>query len=308
MAKYKTQIIPPPVRGLDTKTEAVMLNPIYSPNLQNVLVSPTKIKKDLGYTTIGSNLPLDGIGMELIQFTDGIGAQHLIACTSTAIYVYDSSSDRWRILNLSLVIEDCEDAWAAVTAASADAQATVSKVGTNAVKIILDPGDYSIGDRLAVEAIAETDLSGYTTLGCWIQSTIAIPVGHLQFALCEDAAGVKTNDYAVTTNDAALVADTWYFLQMPITLDDIDEAESIGLYLNDDTTFDVGCTIYLDDVKVFSAFTGGASDRWTHAVINDANEGWQNATALLLSNNTSDGAYTWDGQTKKQSCCFGYCN
>ena len=294
--EYETIVLAPPVRGLDTKTEAVMLSPMYSPNLKNMIVTPTKLYKDLGYSLLGSNLPLGGIGQELIQFTDGIGTQHLMACTTTGVYAYDADSNRWRLLNPFNILDNCEANWDADAATGADAQATTFKVGSKAIKIVLASGDHSDGDMLASNDITEVDITGYSIFGCWVQSTIALAINALEFTICEDVTGAKTNDYVEIKNDIALVANTWYYLQVAVDLSDMNEAESVGLYLNSDTAFDAGCTIYVDDLRVFSAFTGGATDRWSHDIINDANEGWQNATAILLSNGTTDEPYTWDGQ------------
>ncbi len=301
MPDYETIPLPPPVRGLDKKTEAVLLDPRFSPNLKNVHVTPTKLFKRLGDTLLGNNLPLAGTGMESVEFIDGIGTRHLIALTTTNGYVYDADSDRWRILNASSVLEDCEDAWAVTGAAVADSagtDATIFKVGTKSVKIVLSSGAHSDGDLLAFEDTAIGDISsGYVTFGCWVRSSIQLAVNDLEFVVCDDASGAKTNDYVEIKNDIILYADIWYFLQVTVDLSNMDSVNSVGVYINSDTAFDAGCTIYIDDLRVFSAFSGGVTDRWSHAVVNDTGHSWQAATALMISNGvgSNDQVFVWDG-------------
>ncbi len=309
MPDYETIPLPPPVRGLDKKTEAVFLNPKFSPNLKNVHVTPTKLFKRLGDTLLGNNLPLDGTGMELIEFIDGIGTRHLIAITTTTAYVYDADSDRWRILNPSTVLEDCEDDWVNDNVNTCAAQATTFKIGSKAILVSIT-SDVASGTLLCHEGISSTDITSEGFFGCWLRLNKQLSVGSLEFVLSETAAGsdpktgVDGTNYITLTNDLILYADTWYFLQIPLTGSDVptnmNAVINIALYAKHATELDGNVTetkIYLDDLRSFTAFTGSVTDRWSHVVINDSTESWQAATALMISNGigSNDQVFVWDG-------------
>jgi len=93
--KYTTITQPVPLGGLNTRDEPTLMNRLMSPDMQNIEIDRSFIKKRLGYITLGANLPLSGIGMELIQYTDGQGVQHNIALTTTKAYLYNSGDDTW---------------------------------------------------------------------------------------------------------------------------------------------------------------------------------------------------------------------
>jgi len=81
--------------GLNTEIEPTTVNVAYSPFMKNFIVEPWGIRKRMGYTQLGSNLPLSGTGGALISYTDARGTTHLIALTTTKAYHYNSSSDEW---------------------------------------------------------------------------------------------------------------------------------------------------------------------------------------------------------------------
>ena len=93
--KYTTITQPVPLGGLNTRDEPTLMSRLQTPDMQNVEVDRSFIKKRLGYIPLGTNLPLTGIGMELIQYTDGQGVQHNIALTTTNAYHYDAGDDEW---------------------------------------------------------------------------------------------------------------------------------------------------------------------------------------------------------------------
>ncbi len=93
--KYTTITQPVPLGGLNTRDEPTLMSRLQSPDMQNIEIDRSFIKKRLGYILLGTNLPLTGTGMELIQYTDGQGTQHNIALTITKAYLYDASNDQW---------------------------------------------------------------------------------------------------------------------------------------------------------------------------------------------------------------------
>jgi hypothetical protein len=92
---YKTYNIPAAIQGIDRDSERIFLNGSVSPFMKNMVVENTKVRKFLGYETLGSNLPLTGNGKELISYTDARGNVHLIALTTTDAYEFNAANDVW---------------------------------------------------------------------------------------------------------------------------------------------------------------------------------------------------------------------
>jgi len=70
--EYKTIPIPIAVNGLNKDLQPTQI-PSASPNMKNMYVENWGVRKRLGYIQTGLNLPLTGIGMELIQYVDARG-------------------------------------------------------------------------------------------------------------------------------------------------------------------------------------------------------------------------------------------
>lgn len=84
-----------PVEGLNRDDEPTKFAGAYSPYMKNAVVELTKVRKRRGYTQLGTNLPLSGVGMELISYLDARGSTHMIALTTTKAYLYDTSLNTW---------------------------------------------------------------------------------------------------------------------------------------------------------------------------------------------------------------------
>lgn len=95
MPDYEVRPIVAPVWGVNRRDESVHLDPRYSPYMKNMVVEQTKVRKFLGYSILGTNLPLTGIGMELLRYVDARGIAHHIALTTSNAYVYDADDDTW---------------------------------------------------------------------------------------------------------------------------------------------------------------------------------------------------------------------
>ena len=91
----ETLTIPIARNGLNKDLEDSDLSGKFSPNMSNIVVELSKIRKHLWYSTIGLNLPLQGVGMELIQYTDARAGVHNIALTNTMAYEYNADTDQW---------------------------------------------------------------------------------------------------------------------------------------------------------------------------------------------------------------------
>jgi len=303
MPDYTTIPIPIATNGLNKDLQPTQI-PSASPNMMNMKVENWGVRKRLGYSTKGINLPLPGIGMELIQYTDARGTIHQLACTTTSVYLYDSDSNQWLNICPPTTIEDCEDDW--VTGAGADssaAQSDVKKVGTYALKIEVKT-NVADGDILCYEDIATTDITTHNIISFWVRSTGALSAGSIEIVLTEAELGAKTGtittDYIEITNPIAMVVDTWYNFSVALTdtriTTSLNAIESVAVYSNHATELD-GVDIYIDDIKVTTGFTGSADNRWSHGIVHDSNKFTGNGgTALVLSNNV-DKPYYYEGDS-----------
>jgi hypothetical protein len=61
----------------------------------NAVIGGGIVRKRLGYNVLGTNLPLSGVGMQLINYLDARGVRHLIALTTTKAYHYNSTDNDW---------------------------------------------------------------------------------------------------------------------------------------------------------------------------------------------------------------------
>ncbi len=295
---YQTIPIPIATNGLNKDLQPTQI-PSASPNMINMIVERWGVRKRLGYTIGGTNLPLPGIGMELIQYLDAVGGIHQIALTSTCGFQYDSDSDQWLNICAPTVIEDCEDDW--VSGAGSDtaaAQSTTKKVGSNALKIEV-VADASDGDILCYEDLVTTDITSHNMITFWLRATAAISAGSIEIVLTEAELGAKTGtittDYIEITNPLAMLANTWYNFNVALTdarvTTTLNVIESIAVYCNHDTELD-GVDIFLDDVKVTTGFTGGASNRWSHTLATDTSYFSNNSgSALIIGNNVDTFRY-----------------
>ena len=55
--------------------------------------------------------------------------------------------------------------------------------------------------------------------------------------------------------------------------------------------------IQIDDIRASGSFTGGASNRWSHAVVHDANEFTNNSGGALVISNNVDLPYYFEGHS-----------
>ncbi len=94
-ADYEVRPLGAPVWGLNKRDESIHLDPRHTPSMSNMIVEQTRVRKNLGYTAVGSNLPLSGIGMDILRYYDSRGNVHHIVLTTTKAYLYDTSAETW---------------------------------------------------------------------------------------------------------------------------------------------------------------------------------------------------------------------
>ena len=298
---YTTYNIPLPLLGINRDDERTFINKTFSPFMKNMVVESTRLRKFLGYEQLGSvSLPLTGAGMELINYYDARGNQHLIALTTTDAYLYNTSDDNWDKISYNIVLEDCEDVWTGGVGDTIASDAVDFKIDSASSKVTLIAGRVA-DNQLMAEDISSTDVSDYTHIGFWIKSSIEIAASDISIVVSEDniatglISAVEGTDYVRCSIDAVLPADTWTFYSIAKTLTNLDAVIAVGLYADDSIAS--GVVIRIDDIRAYTPFTGDEDDRWSHTVLTDSVEFPLNSNdALVISNGTADGIFFYEGQ------------
>ena len=80
--------IPIPIArgGINKDIEPTSLEGVYTPYMLNMIIEPRRIRKRLGYAKLGTNLPLTGSGIKLLEYIDARGVIHTLAITTTHAY------------------------------------------------------------------------------------------------------------------------------------------------------------------------------------------------------------------------------
>lgn len=302
--------IPIAKNGLNRDLEPTSLKGAYSPYMQNMQVRPSSIAKRMGYSAFGYNLPLSGVGSELIEYVDARGDVHLIAITTTHAYELNATSLNWTHITPSVDLDECEAGWTKGQAADTVAHVTTSFIrGAKSMKLTLGAG-RSNGDQLAYKDISSVDIrttnitgkTGAATkvlthIGFWIKSSIALAAEALEIVVSESnhASGEKTGTY-VESLSTALTADTWTFVSVAETLTDFNAVLSVSLYA--DATIASGTIIHLDDIRAYCEFTGGVDHRWSHAEATDVTRfNGNGGHALCICNSSGDGIFYYEGES-----------
>ncbi len=294
--------IPIARNGLNKDLEASDLDGRFSPNMSNVVVEVSKIRKHLGYSKLGLNLPLQGIGMELIQYIDARANVHHIALTTTMAYEYNASTDQWLPIMPDLratsgpgtQIQDCEllAEWTGGTNITAALDTVNYKEQSGSLKMTAGAA-IAAGDKIASTTTFD-DSANLSDYGA---------AAHISFWFRTSKAGVgitvRVKD-ADTDVDAAsfvsVTADKWYHATVEVDLSGIDTATSIEIYT--DTALVSTDVINIDDIRVYGAFGGAADDRWSWALATDVNLFTNNSgTALLISNGADSEIYFYEGHS-----------
>ena len=108
-----------PVHGVNKRDESIHLDPKQSPYMKNMIVEQTRVRKNLGYSRVGTGNTMTGIGMELLRYVDARGTAHHIALTTSNAYLYNATEDTWDEItpNAADFTGDADDrfSWGVVT-------------------------------------------------------------------------------------------------------------------------------------------------------------------------------------------------
>ncbi len=273
--------------GINKDIEPTSLDGVYTPFMLNMIIEPRRIRKRLGYTQLGTNLPLTGTGIKLLEYIDARGIIHTLAFTTTHAYKYQSDSDLWLQITPSVDLENCDSGWTGGTSVTL-AHDTDDKIrGSGSAKITLDAG-RSNGDQLAYKDISSVDITSMTHIGFWIKSSVSLAANALEVVVSESnhASGEKTGTY-VEALSTALTADTWKFVCLAKTLTDYNAVISCSIYAN--ATIASGVIIRLDDIRAYDEMAGDADKPMSCSLATDINEfGGNGGLAQIISNQVDD--------------------
>jgi len=279
--------------GINKNIEPTSLEGVFTPQMVNMIIEPRRVRKRLGYSELGLNLPLDGIGSQLIDYIDARGNLHTIAITTTHAYEYQPSLDNWIQITPSTFIDGCESGW---TAGSGDTVAhdTSDKIREAASCKITLVAERSDGNLLAYKDIDLVDVHLRTHIGFWIKSTIALAANALEIVVSESnhAAGEKTGTY-VECLSTALEADVWKFVCLEKTLTDFNAVISCSIFAN--ATLASGLIIRLDDVRGYTPLAGDATKRVGFTIATDLDQFTLNGGAALIITNGVDDLFQYEG-------------
>ncbi len=298
----QTLTIPIARNGLNRDLEASDLGGKFSPNMSNVVVELSKIRKHLGYSKLGLNLPLQGIGKELIQYNDARGNAHHIALTTTMAYKYDSTSDQWLPIMPDLratsgpgtQIQDCEThgEWNAGSDITVATDSTNFKEGSASLKMTAGAA-VAAGAKIADTGTFDdsNDLSDYGAaahVSFWFRASkddVQITV-HLKDADTD----IEALSFVAST------ANKWYNVTREVDLSGIATITSIEI--DTETALVNADIINVDDIRIYGAFGGGADNRWTWCLATDSALFTNNSgTALLITNGVDGEIYYYEGHS-----------
>ena len=100
--------------GINKDIEPTSLENVFTPYMLNMILEARRVRKRLGYRQLGSNLPLIGIGSQLISYTDARGTTHDLAITTRHAYEYQGSTDMWLQITPGIDLDDCETGWTGI--------------------------------------------------------------------------------------------------------------------------------------------------------------------------------------------------
>ena len=165
----------------------------------------------------------------------------------------------------SLLVEDCEDAWAELVDGDVTESADGSdyKVGAASAKFVCAAG-LGAGDIVATEAISK-DLTGYDVIIAWVKSSVSLAAGDWQLLLddtAQCASPLKSLDLP------ALSAGTWTRVLL-----DLGDASGLGslISIGLKQVVDKGAMdFWIDDVYALAMVSGVKS--WSLDSVTDALE------------------------------------
>lgn len=157
-------------------------------------------------------------------------------------------------IHMETVLDDCQTAWTAQANVTSTAETAAKKANAKGGKHVIG-ATFTTG-LVATRDFTAKDLSGYTEVGFWIYSDIAIAAGVLQLVMDETAACASPDE---TLDIPALAAGVWRYVKLAFTGAGTtrDAVISVGLKAASDPG---AATVYIDDIRVGNPFIGVADE------------------------------------------------
>jgi len=289
--------IPIPIArgGINKDIEPTSLEGVFTPFMLNMIIEPRRVRKRLGYSKLGTNLPLSGTGSKLVEYIDARGVIHTLAITTSHAYEYQTDDNLWLQITPSIDLDDCNTGWTAGTNVTLAHDDTDKIRGTKSAKMTLD-AERSDGDQLAYKDIDSVDVHLMTHIGFWIKSSIDLAANALEIVVSESnhASGEKTGTY-VECLTTALVADTWKFVCLAKTLTDFNAVISCSIYAN--ATIADEAIIRLDDIRAYDEMAGDVAKSVSCALATDIIEFTSNGGLAQIISNGVDDLFYYEGDT-----------
>jgi len=168
-----------------------------------------------------------------------------------------------------LLLSNCEVAWDSGTngTASLNTTATYVKVGVGSAKIEIDLG-IQVGDIIAYDAIASSNIAAYTHILCWAYSVPTTELNDYKIGIGTTGAGASPT---TTVGLPILTATTWKYCHCTLT-DGTFAATTGGTFIGVESNANGadGDILYLDDIRAAKVIAGINS--WNLDYVTDALE------------------------------------
>ena len=259
-----------PTKGIMTNGSPTAIPRDATPYCKGIYLKNDAVCSDYGHTTFPvpsatqTNRLADSV-MRLDQYYKLSGESWLLGLTTSNIYQYMSTPENWMCITPGTTVEDCEDVWTANANVTATADATYYLKGSKSSKLVVAAG-FGTGVA-AYENFGSMDLSTRTALHFWIRVSKATVATELDIRISEQNAGGVGASYE-DVSIPALEADVW--TAVCVTFAGATATRNAVLSASLIVATDTGAiTVYLDDLRAVTKFTGDEDNRFSFATMND---------------------------------------
>lgn len=262
--------------GIQVSLDPLLLVDRQAVNCSNCRFEFGLLKKDWAWIPF-SALPVVGTPVYMETFWTTAGASHLMLFTTKAAYKWNTTTLEWDDYTLGTLVDSCESAWTA-SANVTSTDDTDFKVGAKSAKHIIDAA-FTAGLASYFDFVAK-DLTAATHIHAWVKSSVATTTGQLRLYLDNTSACASPLE---ELQIPALDADTWTRVSLAIaTPAGLGAVVSVGLKVQTD----IGAqTVYLDDIRAVTEFTGSVVNRFSTCTMIDT----------FIITNGKDAMQTFDG-------------
>lgn len=265
--------------GINVNKDPAYLEDKENPSLICARYDRGLVKKDWGWNTFGTLLL--GTPMLIDQYKKSDDVYRLLCFTTTSAYTWNATLLDWNDITLGQEVCDCDDAWTAAANVTATADTTDFKEGTGSAKLVVAAA-HTTGIA-AYKDFSSLDIHTRGHLHFFIKSTVATAAGDIQILLDDTSGCVSPIE---TLDVPALIAGVWTRCSVALAHAASDTA-LISIAVN--IAVDKGAnTIYLDEVRAVTQYTGGVQDPFVGCTFMDY---------YIITNNRIDAMQKYEGTT-----------